>query len=36
MIVGGLTVEYRKIEIRLSAPRTVDEFEGIDLRHDKA
>ncbi|WP_188528127.1 hypothetical protein [Sinisalibacter lacisalsi] len=33
--VSRVTVEGRKIEIVLSAPKVEDEFDRIDLRHDQ-
>lgn len=33
--VGRVTIEGRKIELVLSAPKDRDEFEGIDMRHDE-
>lgn len=34
--VGRVTIEGRRIELVLSRPKEGDEFEGIDMRHDKA
>ena len=34
--VSCVTVEGRKIEIKLTAAQTIDEFEGINMCHDKA
>ncbi|MFO8125998.1 hypothetical protein [Yoonia sp.] len=33
--VGRVTVDGKKIELVLVNPATVDEFERIDMRHDK-
>jgi len=33
--VSRVTVEGRKIEIVLSKPKEKDEFDRIDMRHDK-
>lgn len=33
--VGRVTVDGKKIELVLVDPLTVDEFERLDLRHDK-
>lgn len=33
--VGRVTVEGKKIELVLVDPATVDEFDRIDMRHDK-
>lgn len=35
-VVSRVTVEGRKIEIVLSQPKAEDEFDRIDMRHDKA
>lgn len=33
--VGRVTIEGRKIELVLTTEQRVDEFERIDMRHDK-
>lgn len=33
--VSRVTIEGRRIELVLSKPKGNDEFEGIDMRHDK-
>ena len=33
--VSRVTIEGRKIELVLSAPRTTDEFDRIDMRYGK-
>jgi hypothetical protein len=33
--VTRVTVDGRKIEIELSKDQSVDEYDGIDMRHDK-
>ena len=33
--VGRVTVDGKKIELVLVEPATVDEFDRIDMRHDK-
>ena len=33
--VNRVTIEGRRIEIELSKVEDHDEFEGIDMRHDK-
>lgn len=33
--VGRVTVDGKKIELVLVDPATVDEFERINMRHDK-
>lgn len=33
--VGRVTVDGKKIELVLLDPATMDEFERIDMRHDK-
>jgi hypothetical protein len=33
--VSRITVEGRRIEIELHTREEFDEFEGIDMRHDK-
>lgn len=35
-VVSCVSVEGRRIEIVLSKPEAEDEFERIDMRHDKA
>lgn len=34
--VSCVTVEGRKIEIKLTQTQSVDDFDGINMRHDKA
>lgn len=34
-LVSRVTIEGRKIEIVLSKEQVVDEFDRIDMRHDK-
>ncbi|MFK7869850.1 MAG: hypothetical protein AB8B58_11480 [Roseobacter sp.] len=34
--IASVTVEGRKIQLQLSAPKVDDEFEQIDMRHGKA
>ncbi|EET47046.1 hypothetical protein [Thalassobium sp. R2A62] len=33
--VGRVTIDGKKIELVLAGPTTVDEFDRIDMRHDK-
>ena len=33
--VGRVTVDGKKIELVLVEPVTIDEFDRIDMRHDK-
>ena len=33
--VSRVTIEGRKIELVLSKSKETDEFDGIDMRHDK-
>ncbi len=33
--VGRVTVEGKKIEIVFTEPKSLDEFERINMRHDK-
>lgn len=33
--VSRITIEGRKIELVLATEQTVDEYAGIDMRHDK-
>lgn len=33
--VSRVTIEGRKIELVLATEQTVDEYAGIDMRHDK-
>jgi hypothetical protein len=33
--VGRVTIDGKKIELVLTDPATVDEFDRIDMRHDK-
>lgn len=35
-LVKSVTIEGRKVELVLAEDRQTDEFEGIDMRHDKA
>lgn len=33
--VGRVTIDGEKIELVLTVPTTLDEFDRIDMRHDK-
>lgn len=33
--VGRVTIDGKKIELVLAGPTAVDEFDRIDMRHDK-
>ena len=33
--VGRVTIDGKKIELVLTNPATADEFDRIDMRHDK-
>ena len=33
--VGRVTIDGKKIELVLADPATADEFDRIDMRHDK-